>query len=252
MTKSPEIAPDECALGMGSITGAAFNINIKSRTWSDASGKVVGNGVNLTGMRAGTYTLRVRSEHCEENYSFTIAETSNPSSAPFAPDLRVCGPSEVLFRLTEPISGLPSTGTVIYRIYTPEGILLKAQDNPAFRVRIDLPGTYYASISHGNCESPLTRFNISFGSPGLTIPNVFSPNNDGRNDTWNIQGLDAYIRPEVRVYNRFGNTVYRAVGQSAPFDGTNKGRDLPAGVYYYLIKASNDCPLQTGSLMLIR
>ena len=71
----------------------------------------------------------------------------------------------------------------------------------------------------------------------MNVPNAFSPNNDGTNDTWEIEGLDSYDQASVQVYNRWGQLVYNRSGEYTPWDGTNKqGKDLPVGTYYYVIK----------------
>jgi gliding motility-associated-like protein len=69
----------------------------------------------------------------------------------------------------------------------------------------------------------------------VVIPNAFSPNNDGINDTWQIPALQTYIDPEVTVFNRYGQPVYRSKGYGTAWDGSFKGKKLPAGTYYYVI-----------------
>ena len=67
------------------------------------------------------------------------------------------------------------------------------------------------------------------------IPNAFSPNNDGINDTWQIPALQTYTDPEVTVFNRYGQAVYRSKGYGTAWDGSFKGKRLPVGTYYYVI-----------------
>lgn len=63
------------------------------------------------------------------------------------------------------------------------------------------------------------------------IPNVFTPNGDGRNDTFVILGLDGFDNAELTVFNRWGNEVYRNRNYKNNWDGNN----LNEGTYYYLI-----------------
>lgn len=65
----------------------------------------------------------------------------------------------------------------------------------------------------------------------LRIPNVFTPNGDGVNDTWEIEGLEGIDRLEVVVVNRWGNEVYRSTDYRNDWDGGN----LNEGTYYYSI-----------------
>ncbi len=84
------------------------------------------------------------------------------------------------------------------------------------------------------------------------IPNVFSPNNDGINDVWNIGYLNSYPGSTVEVYNRYGQILYKSVGYNKPWDGTLNGNPLPGGVYYYIINPKNGRAQFTGSVTIIR
>ena len=91
----------------------------------------------------------------------------------------------------------------------------------------------------------------------LDIPNAFSPNGDGLNDNWVITGLGKYPNTKVKVYNRWGSSMYvDNDGYKAVWNGTHNGVPLPTGTYYYIVelKGSPDNTDQnrTGSLTLIR
>lgn len=86
----------------------------------------------------------------------------------------------------------------------------------------------------------------------LIIPNAFSPNGDGINDTWNIQNITAYPHAEISVYTRFGQKVYQSTTAERPFDGRFSGKDLPVDVYYYIIDLRNGTPLIKGHISLLR
>ena len=87
----------------------------------------------------------------------------------------------------------------------------------------------------------------------VVIPNAFSPNNDGINDTWFIEPLYLFPECKVEVYNRYGQIVYRSNGYDNPWDGRKNGHQLPTGVYYYIIDLKNppNKPL-TGSVTILR
>jgi len=79
-----------------------------------------------------------------------------------------------------------------------------------------------------------------FGPLGL-VPNTFTPNNDGDNDTWEIERILDYPKAEVQVFDRWGRMVYVKKGYSNDWDGRNKsGRDLPMDSYYYVINIDQD------------
>lgn len=87
---------------------------------------------------------------------------------------------------------------------------------------------------------------------GIFVPNAFSPNGDGVNDTWNIPALAAYAFFEVAVYNRWGQQVYHNRSALKPWDGNLNGKPLPAGVYNYFISFGNRESLIKGTVMIIR
>ncbi|TDH25627.1 PKD domain-containing protein [Segetibacter sp. 3557_3] len=70
----------------------------------------------------------------------------------------------------------------------------------------------------------------------LYIPNVFSPNGDGINDTWVISNLQYFPDAKVDIFNRHGQLLFHSDGYEQPWDGTYKGAPLPVAVYYYVIE----------------
>lgn len=71
--------------------------------------------------------------------------------------------------------------------------------------------------------------------PYIFVPNAFSPNNDGENDTLFVRGRPAY-QIEFRVFNRWGENVFYSDDLNRGWDGTYKGQKMPPDVYdYYLI-----------------
>jgi gliding motility-associated-like protein len=85
----------------------------------------------------------------------------------------------------------------------------------------------------------------------LHIPNAFTPNGDGINDLWKIKSLLAYPQCTVNVFNRYGQQVYYSRGYSG-WDGTYKGKALPGGTYYYIIKTTASNPTFSGNVTIIR
>jgi gliding motility-associated-like protein len=79
--------------------------------------------------------------------------------------------------------------------------------------------------------------------------NTFTPNADGVNDTWIIEGLDNSAT--VKVYNRLGSLILNSRGYTEPWDGTYKGSKLPAGTYYYIINAKAGTQVLSGWVYII-
>lgn len=87
----------------------------------------------------------------------------------------------------------------------------------------------------------------------VLIPNAFSPNGDGINDSWVIEPLDLFDESVTHIYNRYGQIIYTSHGYSKPWDGTQNGKPVPAGSYYYVIDLrTNNEPRMTGWVFILR
>ncbi|MBN8720620.1 MAG: gliding motility-associated C-terminal domain-containing protein [Sediminibacterium magnilacihabitans] len=86
----------------------------------------------------------------------------------------------------------------------------------------------------------------------LEVPNAFSPNGDGINDTWQIRYLDTYPGVMVQVFNRYGQIVFSSTGYAIPWDGTMNGKPLPIGTYYYIINPKSGRQVISGSVTILR
>lgn len=74
---------------------------------------------------------------------------------------------------------------------------------------------------------------LEIGGEDLFIPNLFTPNGDGRNDAFEIRGLDQFPENELVIVNRWGNEVFRTTN----YQNNWTGEGLNEGTYYYLLKA---------------
>ena len=72
----------------------------------------------------------------------------------------------------------------------------------------------------------------------LGVPQFFTPNGDGYNDTWNVKGVSAQFnfRSVIYIFDRFGKLVKQIGTTGQGWDGTFNGRLMPADDYWYSIK----------------
>jgi gliding motility-associated-like protein len=84
------------------------------------------------------------------------------------------------------------------------------------------------------------------------VPNAFSPNGDGINDTWKIQYLESYPGATIDIFNRYGQKVFASVGYNTEWDGNFNGSPLPIGTYYYIINPKNGRAAINGSVTIIK
>jgi gliding motility-associated-like protein len=88
----------------------------------------------------------------------------------------------------------------------------------------------------------------------LIIYDVFSPNGDGKNDLWVIDGLANYPNNELEIYNRWGSMVFEQKPYTNGWDGSNKkGDPLPSATYYYILKLNDGTDkVYSGHVTIIR
>ncbi len=97
--------------------------------------------------------------------------------------------------------------------------------------------------------------------PSIYIPNVFSPNGDAANNTFEIFSNEDILIAEFNIYDRWGELVYRGapgvLSENYPFwDGTFKGEEVSQGVYVYVINYNRSIgsalEILTGDITILR
>lgn len=127
-------------------------------------------------------------------------------------------------------------------------------DNPAIGNATSTPAapityTLIVTDSFGCSVSDSVQVQLSLG---FYVPNAFSPNSDGINDTWVLRGINDYPDIEVMVYSRWGEVVFYSKGYAQPFDGTYAGDPLLTGTYTYLIRLKPTEPPKRGTITILR
>jgi gliding motility-associated-like protein len=135
-------------------------------------------------------------------------------------------------------------------------------------------GPYLFEWWNGSTENPI-NMGISPGNFGVTvtdrnncledtvfviatitsecIPNIFTPNGDGQNETWNLENTFLYEDSEVRIYGRYGRLIFQSFGYNEAWNGTNnQGKDVPEGVYFYSIEIGHGFEPINGMVTILR
>jgi len=121
-------------------------------------------------------------------------------------------------------------------------------DQPTYCYRIkavEAGGLGSVSVSNEMC--------INF-DPQVYAPSAFTPNDDGRNDVFQIT-VPNLTNAELKIYNRWGELLYRTLNIDQGWDGTYNGQTAQEGVYVYLITGTGVDGIQfsrSGTITLIR
>ncbi|MFD2246837.1 ice-binding family protein [Pontibacter ruber] len=95
-------------------------------------------------------------------------------------------------------------------------------------------GVITVVASNEVCTSQVATLtpDLSLINGEVVFSNVFSPNNDGTNDTWEVANLMNYPDNDLTIINRWGNEVYRSKSYKNNWNGDN----LAEGTYYYIAR----------------
>lgn len=126
-------------------------------------------------------------------------------------------------------------------------VTLDYEEHSSFTLVVTVTDGFTTSL-----PTPVTVV-ISDVMEGLKLYSAFSPNGDGINDTFEIDGLEAYPNSHVKIFNSDGIELFSNVGYTVKWDGFYKGKEMPLGTYFYLINL-NDGSKKTlnGHFMIIK
>jgi gliding motility-associated-like protein len=120
-------------------------------------------------------------------------------------------------------------------------------DFPEFYTNSSSPQTLFINIDRQVCME-MASFDIAVENCPPRVPQGFSPNGDGINDTFEILGLkDIFMNHQLFIYNRMGDEVYSGKNQDPFWNGkdmrknqpVNSGNLLPVGTYFYVLKLND-------------
>lgn len=219
-------------------TGATLSADSSPGTglWMDLGGNLnfsdpMSPSSEVTNLQVGSNVLVWSKTNgpCQAEDTMVIDVSSPPSAAQAGGDQEIAQP------LTSLEGVAPTTGTGTWSVLSGAGTFsdLNSPIPDVTGIAIGL-NEYVWTISSGAC--PVNSDTVRVNLIELVIPTGFSPNGDGRNDTWVIRGVQSY-GAEVTVFNRWGNLVYEASNYNNDWDGrSSAGGALADDTYYFVIK----------------
>ncbi|WP_282015099.1 gliding motility-associated C-terminal domain-containing protein [Marinifilum flexuosum] len=145
-----------------------------------------------------------------------------------------------------------------------DGILVVDNKDP-FNYTYKHPGKYQVKLIVKSDKGPevcidemILSTPIVVDTSLVQVPNVFTPNGDGRNDIWKIKTQSLFLESfHAIVFNRWGRVVYEWRNPEEGWNGKVNGKMATPGTYFYVITAvGREEPqkkyTKKGSFMLIR
>lgn len=236
----------------GSITlNASGSLNGTTYQWYDMSGMLLGSSVTLTfNPPAGTNSFYVVVDNgtgCSDND--TIDVTANP-----LPNVNAGADVTIVTGGITTIGGSPTSTTagVTYQwMPSPSALDNYTASNP--NANPTNTTTYTVTVTSAQGCTAVDSVVVTV-RPTIIFPDGISPNADGANDEWIIDGIELFPNCEVEVYNRWGELLFQSVGYKETWKGTFKGQDLPVGTYYYVIDLKDELfpDAYTGPITIMR
>jgi gliding motility-associated-like protein/uncharacterized repeat protein (TIGR01451 family) len=252
------------------ITGVNVNSTATTGTSAVSGGKVLANGYNadmdmsngairtftITGIIAANATGNLSvSASIMRPPDVTDPDATNPDAAPPTDPLVECnaapsGPgcnnikTAITNYNTAPDAGADQTvlrNQIVQLTANGEGAWTQATGDPSVALIKDpasqsttvtglsVTGTYHFIFTNAvGCTDTVA---VIVESADMVIPNIFTPNGDGKNDVFQIKGLESYPGSQLLIFNRWGNEVYKSDDYLNNWDGSN----LAEGTYYYIL-----------------
>ncbi len=164
------------------------------------------------------------------------------------PDLLECnlGFNMAEFNLFKATENLPEFVGQSFQFYTNLDDLranVNAISFPANYTNTVIPETIYIRLELDICFE-IFQFRLTIENCPPTIPQGFSPNTDGINDWFNIQGLyNIFTEHELIIYNRYGTLIFEGNNdkrwEGFSNRGINSGQKVPVGTYYYILRLND-------------
>lgn len=211
--------------------------------WYKDGSEIVGTATSYTLNTVGSYTLEVSNNNTCTATSSPLLITEEIIDFEVDPTTKTVNSGETVSL------NATSLANYTYEWTTPTGTL--SGTNIDYLITENT--TIYVAATGQKCEAEQI-VDISVYQP-IEIPNGFSPNEDHKNDTWEIPGLSGKEYVDVLVYNRQGHIVYESHSDySTPWDGKdNQGHLLRTDTYFYIITVQEENDIQfTGNVTLIR
>lgn len=201
-------------------------------------------GKTRTNLTAGVYGIVITdANNCHAASSVTLTEPDTIKiefdlKQPFCPDLP---DGEIRLNVTGGVKGADYT--------------YKWSDNSSASVITGVVrGLYSVKVTDLNGCSVKDSLRVEpLNESCLIIPNAISANDDLTNDVWNIGMINLYPEAEVKIFNRWGEMIWRSErGYPKPWDGKSNGKTLPIDSYHYIIDLNNGTKPIVGTITVVK
>ncbi|RAU84446.1 ice-binding family protein [Pontibacter arcticus] len=214
------------------VSGLTYNWELPAG-WNFVSGQGTNSITVRPGATGGTISVTAKNvcNAVSDATTLQVSITQQPTATG-----SVIDNSNVCDGLRYSVEAVPGASSYFWTVS--EGFTItEGQGTTSIKVKANNPkatGTVTVATVTNDCASPVTTaaIDITKVDGELSFPKAFSPNNDGKNDTWVITNLEKFPENEITIMNRWGSEVYKVKN----YNNTWNGQGLEAGTYFYKVK----------------
>jgi gliding motility-associated-like protein len=240
-----------CCFGKGTQISAGPNCNI---TWYDAAvgGNLIGDSVvYVTATLSTTTTFYASEGSCGTN---TVRAAITVTVDPPPTIIIDIDPKVLCYKAS---INAKATGAVSYTWYPDQWISCTSCPDPILSPLETMQYCVEGTDSKLCVGKTCTTVEVNFsGDHNFSLPNAFTPNNDGINDVFCLQGWNTCNeRFHIMIYDRWGEKVFESSDPGFCWNGIYKGQLLSGDVYVYSVSATykdNTEVNKKGNITLIR
>jgi gliding motility-associated-like protein len=206
---------------------ATYSYNLRNEDSSFYESAESNTGYNFTNLEAGNYALQISTEQgCDTTFSIYLEGYPKPEIT--------ASPVDTIIRYGDSIQ-IRAIGAKQYAWWPPGPLDTATKANPIARPLSPVLFTVLGINDYGCSDTGFVHVDIDYSMPDI-IPNAFSPNGDGLNDVFRVEGVTYQRLMQFRVFNRYGEQVFYTIKAKNGWDGTYQARPCDIGTYYYLIQ----------------
>ncbi len=205
-----------------------------SYKWTNLNGQIISTNQDVNITEEGKYYVQVTSGSCVTRQEIDVLLVKFPTLI-----VNIDAENSVL------IVASGGNTDVMYQLVDLSGMIVKEwqNSNTFFNLK---EGKYVVQIKSKNGEC-LMDINLET----MLIPNVITPNSDGKNDAWDLSRLlTQYPSAQIDIFDRFGRKLKTITKEDQfKWDGKLLGKPLQTDSYWFMIKF-DDNVRKSGSILI--
>lgn len=214
--------------------GVSYTWNVNGIISMSSSSVSITSSLTTT---PGFYTVSVLAAlgSCSNTSTGTFTVNALPTVQLSANNYTGCIGSNYIVNVINPVSG------AIYNWYFENNNIANGVTYNLNNLSLASTGTYSVIVTDANSCKATVTISVDVVSCTVFVPEIFTPNGDGKNDTFEIKHIEDYPNNNLKIFNRWGNLIYEKNGYKNEFDGHANVGDrigsdkLPVGTYYVFL-----------------